>query len=334
MQVGKLRTFWKAVRGLVSRFGPKFVGRVVPRFVWRVPSRQGLGSADGGARPGLDATSSGVADPEEGVRALIDAGDVDGLEAMLSREQTRDRETRGRRSAREDFALLVACGQRREAVKLARMSTDDGLRDRMRDVEARRISGSLVRVLVGGEEVALLLGERIIIGRAPSLGAGEEKCGTLAVVAPALSRRHVAIARRDGEPVVRDLGSRNGTLLRGQHVTGDAPVGEGIDLELGGAIPLRVRPLGRLPGTVTVEVAGCSYAAPLGPAASVGIGRWRLEASADGWVELITDDEPTAFQGSLQLVGRITLVAGDSFGVGRGGSPHLVIASAPPDIGC
>jgi hypothetical protein len=316
LHVCALRSFWKAVRGLVPR--------VTSRFVGRVPTRPEPENAGAG----------GALDPEEGVRALIDAGDVDGVEAMLSREQTRDRETRGRRGAREDFALLVASGQRREAVKLARMSRDDGLRDGMRDVEARRISGNLVRVLVGGEEVALLLGEQIIIGRAPSLEEGEENCGTLAVVAPALSRRHVAIARRHGEPVVRDLGSYNGTLLRGQQLTGDTPVGEGIDLELGAAIPLRVRPLGRLPGTVTVEIAGCSYAAPLGPAASVGIGRWRLEASADGWVELVTDEEPTAFQGSLQLVRRITLVAGDSFGVERGGRPHLVVARARPDIGC
>jgi hypothetical protein len=122
--------------------------------------------------------------------------------------------------------------------------------------------------------------------------------------------------------VVRDLGSRNGTLLRGLALAGEATVGDAIELRLGKEVPLAVRPAPELAGWVALEIAGARYLAPLGPA-RLGVGAWRLERGADGWVELVTDDEPPAFAGALRLASRVTLLRGDAIAEERGGPAVL-----------
>jgi hypothetical protein len=50
-----------------------------------------------------------------------------------------------------------------------------------------------------------------------SVGRGED--ANVALTDPSVSRRHASIAIVDGVPVVRDLGSRNGTFVNGERVT-------------------------------------------------------------------------------------------------------------------
>jgi pSer/pThr/pTyr-binding forkhead associated (FHA) protein len=88
----------------------------------------------------------------------------------------------------------------------------------------------------------------------------------VAVASAALSRQHLTIARRGDDVVVRDLGSRNGTLLRGLALVGEAIVRDAIEVRLGKEVPLVVRPSTELPGAVALEIAGARYVAPLGPA--------------------------------------------------------------------
>jgi hypothetical protein len=87
-------------------------------------------------------------------------------------------------------------------------------------------------------------------------------------------------------------------------------------------VSLTVRPSDELPDAVAIEVAGNHFIAPLGPA-MLGVGRWRLERGADGWVELETEDQPPAFVASLQLAREVTLLTGDAIGDERGGKPLL-----------
>jgi hypothetical protein len=148
----------------------------------------------------------------------------------------------------------------------------------------------------------------------------------VAVASAAISRKHLSIARRDGEVWVRDLGSHNGTTLRQgteRALDGEASVGSGIELRLGADVPLFVGPADDLPGAVAIEVAGARYVAPLGPA-RLGIGPWRLECAGsvgvEDWIELVTDDAPPAFAGGLRLSSRVTLLAGDAFAVEPGGA--------------
>jgi hypothetical protein len=264
--------------------------------------------------PGKAAEAYARAGDVEGeARALARAGEVDKLDALLLAQQGRDRETLARREERAQIADLVASGRRREAAALARGSDDEALRERGRWIEGRRVAGSVVAARLGGRSLRLVLDVEVTVGRT----------ATLAIASVAVSRHHVTIARRPGgEVVVRDMGSRNGTLLRGLALAGEAAVGDGIELKLGREVPLVVRPAEELAGAVAIELAGARYVAPLGPA-PLGVGAWRLERGADAWVELATDDAPPAFAGALQLAARTTLLAGDAIASARGGPPVL-----------
>jgi hypothetical protein len=254
-------------------------------------------------------------DVEGEARALARAGDVEKLDALLLAQQGRDREAIARRETHEQIGVLVASGRRREALQLARTSSDDAVRDRARGIEVRRVAGDVVALSLRGRAMKLVLGSEVVVGRV----------ATVAIASAAVSRQHVAVARgADGAFVVRDLGSRNGTLLRGLALAGEALVGEGIELRLGKEVPLVVQPAAELPGAVALEIGGARYVAPLGPA-RLDVGAWRLERGEDGWVELATDDDPPAFIGVLQLSARITLLAGDAVAVARGTDPVLTV---------
>jgi hypothetical protein len=257
-------------------------------------------------------------DLEGEVRALARAGEVERVDALLAEQQGRDREAHERRREAEEVEMLVASGRRREAAALGRASTDAGVRDQGAAIGRRKASGGVARVAVQGREMLLLLGDALVIGR----GSQAEGPGVIGIASAALSRRHLAVERRGSDFVVRDLGSRNGTTLRGLALAGEAVVGEGLDLRLGREVPVSLRPARELAGALAVEVAGARYVAPLGPA-SLGIGRWRLACSDDGWIELVTDDEPPAFAGSLRLGASVTLLVGDAIATQRGGPPAL-----------
>ncbi len=265
-------------------------------------------------------------DVEGEARALARAGDVDRLDALLHAQQGRDRESMATHDLRERFEMLVASGRRQEACLLARSSANDALRERGRSLERRRVSGEVVNVTVRGRRLRLVLAAEVTIGRIASVS----------VASAALSRQHVALCRRGEAAVVRDLGSRNGTTLRGLALAGEVPVGDGLELQLGGQVPLVVRPSTELPGAYTIDLAGTRSVATLGPA-HLGVGSWRLErvgqgdadanahASADTWVELVTDDGPHAFMGGLSLASRTSLVRGDAVATERAGTPVVIL---------
>ena len=123
---------------------------------------------------------------------------------------------------------------------------------------------------------------------------------------------------------MRDCESRNGTLLRGQALTGAVPVGDGLDLRLGKEVPLRVQPSAALPGAADLELGGTRYVAPLGPALWHDLG-WFLEQADDGWLELVTDDAHPAHLGEVHLVPRTTLLVGDAIAAVRGGPAVLKV---------
>jgi tetratricopeptide (TPR) repeat protein len=270
-------------------------------------------------------------DVEAQAGALELAGNVDGLEQLLEERHTKGRAFIESRRARGEFDMLVASGRRLEAVTVAAASSDAGVRERARILEARRARGSLVRAVVRGKRSAILLGERVVIGRgpapAPPDGRSESADGTsvrLRVASAALSRDHLIVERRGEDVTVRDLGSRHGTELRGLALAGAAIVGEGIELRLGREVPLVVQPARDLDGAIELLLGATRYVAPLGTA-YIGIGRWRLERHPGDWVTLATDDSPPAFSGAFQWSSRATLLAGDAVGTERTGLPELEI---------
>src|SRR6185295_13824426 len=89
--------------------------------------------------------------------------------------------------------------------------------------------------------------------------------GAIKVPSNAVSREHLRISRDEkGNVVVRDLGSRNGTQLRGINLAGALDVKDGLELKLGKEVPLRVAPSARLEGALEIDVAGEKYYAFLG----------------------------------------------------------------------
>jgi tetratricopeptide (TPR) repeat protein len=257
-------------------------------------------------------------------RALARVGDVERLDALLSDQQGHERAARAGRDAHAEFVALVSSGRRREAAALARTSQDEMLRERGRALEGKRACGPVSRIVVRGRAMDVVLGRELIIGRAPAPPEDQSGAAMLAIPSATLSRRHVAIARKAGEALVRDLASRNGTFLRGLALTGEASVGDGIELRLGSDVALQVLPTQELPDAFAIQIAGGRYVAPLG-AATLGIGRWRLERRPDDWIELVTDDDPPAFAGPMQLSPRIGLLAGDAIAAERDGVPQLVV---------
>jgi hypothetical protein len=138
----------------------------------------------------------------------------------------------------------------------------------------------------------------------------------LVVASPSVSREHLTVRRGPRGPEVLDAGSRNGTLLGGARIDVPVSVGEGIELALGGDVPLRVSPWR---SGVRLEVAGQTLHAPLGP---LEIGGWKLTLGEDRWLELESTGAP-ALLGRLRVDQRIELCRGDELGESADGPLRL-----------
>jgi DNA-binding winged helix-turn-helix (wHTH) protein len=77
-----------------------------------------------------------------------------------------------------------------------------------------------------GREIGLVEGENVI-GR-------DEECA-VRIDSPRVSRRHTSIRVRGKEATIEDLGSKNGTFLRGRKLTAPADLEDGDEIGIGGA---------------------------------------------------------------------------------------------------
>ncbi len=80
------------------------------------------------------------------------------------------------------------------------------------------------RLLLEGREVALRLGENVL---------GRVEDGVAWIDAPTVSRRHARILVEDGRAVIEDLGSKNGTFVRGERISGPTRLAHGDVIRLG-----------------------------------------------------------------------------------------------------
>ncbi|HSY24599.1 MAG TPA: hypothetical protein VK841_20880 [Polyangiaceae bacterium] len=278
-------------------------------------------------------------------RALAEAGAVEALDAVLGDEAARARAVQHARHGHDEFLASVAAGDRRRAAATADASGDEALREQARALLGRRIAGPAVHARIGDEEATVLMGEWVLIGRAPehhphetaglTLGSSPgaalgpslapslgSSFAPLIVPSPALGRGHLAVARVQGAIVARDLGSRNGTLYEdGRPMRGDVRVGAGerLTLRLGGEVRVVLRAGAFFAGPLAIDVGVCRYVASLAPEASLGLGRWRLASADDGWATLHTGDDPPAYAGGTRVGPTITLLDGDVFATTRGG---------------
>lgn len=77
-----------------------------------------------------------------------------------------------------------------------------------------------------GREIGLADGENVI-GR-------DEECA-VRIDSPRVSRRHACIRVRGSGAAIEDLGSKNGTFLRGRKLAGSVALEEGDEIGIGGA---------------------------------------------------------------------------------------------------
>lgn len=85
-------------------------------------------------------------------------------------------------------------------------------------------SGRSYWLMCGTRRISLVEGENVL-GRDPKVGAWFD--------VPGISRHHARIRITNDQTTVEDLGSKNGTFVRGARVTSPTPLHDGEELRLG-----------------------------------------------------------------------------------------------------
>ena len=89
---------------------------------------------------------------------------------------------------------------------------------------ARRQGPTAYRLVLQGHEVALRAGENLL---------GRVAEGVAWIDSSSVSRRHARIVIEEGAPVLEDLGSKNGTFLRGERILAPTRLADGDVFRLG-----------------------------------------------------------------------------------------------------
>lgn len=180
-------------------------------------------------------------------RCLEAAGEVERLEELLDStwaEEKRQLEVSRRVS---DYEMAMKVGARLEARDALRQAAeiapdDRSVADLLRRLEARLPEPRTLRLRVDDRAVCF-------VGELPA-ALGRE--ASVVVRGASVSRRHAEIALSEGALVVRDLDSRNGTLVRGLPIAGAVELAGETVVGLGDDVDVRVTPTG--PAAVLLEV--------------------------------------------------------------------------------
>ncbi len=175
---------------------------------------------------------------EDVARCLELGGEVERLERVLTEQNaTEERESKIRRLLSE-HDLALSLGQRAAARKALREASalakgDAAIAASLRRLEERFVVGTSVRLAVGDKRIRAVGRVPLVIGRSEA---------DLVVRGASVSRRHAEIARADGRYVVRDLGSRNGTLVSGVALRRELAIEGPVEIGLGDDVLLLVKP--------------------------------------------------------------------------------------------
>jgi len=132
-----------------------------------------------------------------------------------------------------------------------------------------------------------------------------------------VSRRHAEVELADGDVVVRDLDSRNGTLVRGLAIAGEVKLSGGTALGLGDDVTVRVTPIG--PEAVRLDV---DKGLDRGTVVLIGGGTLRLPDAPgllsfpEGRATLTADDGVVLLLGTQECALPILLLDDDHVSLG------------------
>lgn len=175
---------------------------------------------------------------EDLARCLEKAGEIERLERVLSASSEKDhRESQLRRlmSEQEMAARVGARAQARKALRDATLLAPDdpSIAGLLRRLEEKWPRQRKLRLEVAGARVGIVGTLPAVVGRSDA---------DLAVRGGSVSRRHCEIDRRGAAVVVRDLGSRNGTLVAGVPIATELAVTGPMEVGLGDDVTIRVSP--------------------------------------------------------------------------------------------
>jgi hypothetical protein len=180
---------------------------------------------------------------EDLARCLELGGDVERLEQVLGASNARDAARARLRRLVSEAELATELGDRdsarralREAVLVAPEDAD--LSRRLRELEERWLGGGRVELSIRRGAVT---SRCRLVGRLPAvLGRSE---ADVIVRGGSVSRRHAELSLEGGSLVLRDLGSRNGTLLSGVPIASPMRIDAPSEIGLGEDASVRVSPM-------------------------------------------------------------------------------------------
>jgi hypothetical protein len=213
-----------------------------------------------------------LGDVDNQSRLLAACGAIDELETAFSNDEKLRNAHRARELTYGSARDLQAVGRRVPALRacekwLVQHPDDEDIEALARRIRQQLVVGSAVSARLHGERVTLALGKEVVVGRDQ---------GAISLNAPVLSRKHLVIRSGPRGPEVYDPGSRNGTLLAGARIACNLPIGQGLQLSLGGEIPCRIEPWGN--GGAKLSIAGQDFIAPLGP---LHLARWTISPTTE-----------------------------------------------------
>lgn len=175
---------------------------------------------------------------EDQARCLEAAGEVEALEQLLERTSAEDQRETRLRSLLADYEMALKYGARfeaRSALQEALSLAPDarGVAELLRRLEASIPPPARVKLAIRGRRVQF-------VGRLPAvLGRTDVD---VPIRGTSVSRRHAEIAIRGESLVLRDLDSRNGTLVRGLPIRDEIELSGETEVGLGDDVALTVRP--------------------------------------------------------------------------------------------
>lgn len=249
---------------------------------------------------------------EDQARCLEAAGEIEKLEALLEKTGRKDERQGALRRLLSDHDMALKYGARLEARAALREASrvapeDRSVAELLRRLEGRMPPPSRVCLALDGHRVS-------VVGRLPAV-LGRADCD-VPLRGTSVSRRHAEVALAAGKLVLRDLDSRNGTLVRGLPISGAIELSGATEVGLGDDVTLAVSPRGH---SLTIDV---KSGLDRGERVVLGEGDLRVDGVRatirfdKGWAVLAADPGVDLTLDGQTCALPVHLLAGDRLSVG------------------